>query len=186
MANPEAKSNTNSPGEKRISFRFKYIILPICVLLLSVAFTLYFFRLMPDEIAYRFTLEGEPDGLAGRGLIISLLLGAQLLIVLIAWGITLITSRLRFLYQQSSSLWLKPNRLPLVMGNMLFIPQLILSFTLLDILSYNAYESHIMPLWLFIVIVATIGAIVLGIILVPVVLKAFREMMSQQSEIKKE
>ena len=186
MASARVKSSDNSPDERKISFRLKYIILPICVLLLSVAFSLYFFRLMPDEIAYRFTVDGEPDGRAGRGLITSLLLGAQLLIVLIAWGITLITSRLRFIHQQSSSLWLKPNRLPLVMGNMLVIPQLILSFTLLDILSYNAYESHIMPLWLFIVIVAAIGAIVLGVILIPVVLKTFREMMDQQTKIKKE
>ncbi len=186
MANSEVKSSDSSPDEKRIPFRFKSIILPVCVLLLSVAFTLYFFRLIPDEIAYRFTIEGEPDGQASRTMVVSLLLGAQLLIVLISWSITLVVSRMRFLHQQSSSLWLKPDKLPLVMGNMLVIPQLILSFTLLDILSYNANESHIMPLWLFILVVAIIGIIVLGVILIPVVLKAFREMIDQQTKIKKE
>jgi len=186
MADTEVKSSDDSPGGKIVPFRPKNIILPVCVLLLSVAFTLYFFNQLPDEIAYRFNIDGQPDDFASRTFVVSLLLGAQLLIVLISCGIALLVGRMRFLYQQSSNLWLKPERLPLVMGNMLVIPQLILSFTLLDILIYNANDSHVMPLWLFIVIVAAIGAIVLGIILIPVVLKAFREMMNQQKDVKKE
>jgi len=186
MANARVKSSDNPTDEKKPSFRFKHIILPVCVLLLSIAFTLYFFRLMPDEIAYRFTTNGEPDNFASRSFVISLLLGAQFLVVLISWGIVLVVGRLRFLKEESSSLWLKPDKLPLLMGNMLVIPQLILSFTLLDILSYNANDSHIMPLWLFILIVASIGAIILGVILIPVVLKTFREMTDQQTGAKKE
>ena len=186
MAETELNGGNSSPDGKIVPFRFKNIILPICVLLFSVAFTLYFFNQLPDEIAYRFTIDGEPDDFASRTFVVSLLLGAQLLTVLISWGIALFVSRMRFFSSQDSNLWLKPERLPLVMGNMLVIPQLILSFTLFDILSYNSSNSHVMPLWLFIVIVAGIGAIILGIMLIPVVLKAFRDLMNQQKDIKKE
>ena len=83
MANARVKDSDDPTDGKKPSFRLKHIMLPVCVLLLSVAFTLYFFRLMPDEIAYRFTVDGEPDSYAGRTLVVSILLGIQFLIVLI-------------------------------------------------------------------------------------------------------
>jgi len=52
------------------------------------------------------------------------------------------------------------------MGNILALPQLIILFAMLDILSYNSYQTHILPMWLFLIVVlglATAGLLALGI-----------------------
>lgn len=49
------------------------------------------------------------------------------------------------------------------MGNMMALPQIVLGFVMLDIFIYNSYRIHIMPLWIFAVIVMGAGVIVLGI-----------------------
>ncbi len=50
-----------------------------------------------------------------------------------------------------------------LMGNMMALPQIVLGFVMLDIFIYNSYRIHIMPLWIFAVIVMGAGVIVLGI-----------------------
>ena len=49
------------------------------------------------------------------------------------------------------------------MGNMVALPQIILCFAMLDIFSYNSYQMHIMPLWVFALIIMGLGGIILGI-----------------------
>ena len=49
------------------------------------------------------------------------------------------------------------------MGNMVTLPQIILIFAMLDIFLYNAYQVHLMPLWIFALMVMVLGGIVLGV-----------------------
>ena len=51
----------------------------------------------------------------------------------------------------------------MVMGNMIVLPQIILCFAMLDIFSYNSYQIHLMPLWVFALIVMGLGGMALGI-----------------------
>ena len=83
---------------------------------------------------------------------------------------------IRSLSENREILWVQPEGLLLFMGNMPAIPQLILAFALADIFSYNALDTHIMPLWLFSVIVLVIGAVVIGRFAIPVFLRALRGM----------
>jgi hypothetical protein len=53
------------------------------------------------------------------------------------------------------------------MGNMIVLPQIVLGFVMLDIIIYNSYRIHLMPLWVFALIVMGIGGIILGRILFP-------------------
>jgi hypothetical protein len=50
-----------------------------------------------------------------------------------------------------------------LMGNMVALPQIILGFAMLDIFSYNSYQIHLMPLWIFALIVMGLGGMALGI-----------------------
>ena len=50
-----------------------------------------------------------------------------------------------------------------IMGNMVALPQVILTFAMLDIFLYNAYEIHLIPLWVFAVVVIVLSGIILGI-----------------------
>ena len=49
------------------------------------------------------------------------------------------------------------------MGNMIALPQIILCFAMLDIFSYNSYQIHLLPLWLFALIVMIMGGVIIGI-----------------------
>ncbi len=79
--------------------------------------------------------------------------------VAITWGITKLAARFR----QPDGIWIKPERMLLLMGNMVALPQVILCFAMLDIFSYNSFQIHIMPLWVFALIIMGLGGIILGI-----------------------
>ena len=80
----------------------------------------------------------------------------------LVWGMTRLAAR----FQQPESGGVTPAGLLLVTGNMVALPQIILCFIVLDIFSYNAYQIHLMPLWVFAVIVMVLGGIIMGVFFV--------------------
>ena len=146
-----------------LAFHWGYIIAPMVILLLSIIFTAYFYPRLPVELAYHFQSDGSPDRWLSRGMIILWMLLPQLFFTLLAgvltWGVT----RLSTLFRQPERTWIKPERILLIMGNMIALPQVILCFAMLDIFSYNSYQIHIMPLWIFALIIMVLGGIILGI-----------------------
>ena len=154
-----------------MSFHWKYVILPVAVLLLSIILTACFYHLLPAEVAYHFE-DGSPDNWMSRGTIIAWMLIPQfffaLLAVLIVWGTTKLSTR----FHQVDNAAVE--RVLPIMGNMVALPQIILSFAMLDIFSYNAYQTHIMPLWVFALIVMVLGGIVLGVFFFSVVRRVWR------------
>ena len=147
-----------------LSFRWSYIILPLVILLLSIILVVYFYRQLPAEVAYHFKPDGSPDGSPiSRGAIILWSLVPQLLLTLLAGAITWGITKLGTLFQQTATTEIKLERVLLLMGNMIALPQIILCFAMLDIFSYNSYQIHIMPLWVFALIIMGLGAIVLGV-----------------------
>ncbi len=59
------------------------------------------------------------------------------------------------------------------MGNMVALPQIILCFAMLDIFSYNSYQIHIMPLWVFALIIMGLGGIILGVFFIRAIQQAW-------------
>ena len=167
---PTESDNKTIP-EKNISFRWKYILLPVAILSLSIILTAYFYHLLPPEVAYHFE-DGSPDKWMGRGATIAWMLIPQfffaLLAAVIVWGTTKLSARFR----QAENVAVK--RVLSLMGNMVALPQVILGFAMLDIFSYNAYQTHIMPLWIFALIVMVLGGIVLGVFFFSVIRRVWR------------
>jgi uncharacterized membrane protein len=157
-----------------LAFHWSYVILPVVILLLSIILTAYFYHRLPDEVAYHFQSDGSPDGWLGRVAIILWLLIPQLLLALmaaaIAWGI----AKLSALFRQPESAWIKPERILLIMGNMVALPQSILCFAMLDIFIYNSYQIHILPLWVFAAIIMTLGGLILGIFFIQTLRRTLR------------
>lgn len=146
-----------------LAFHWSYIVLPLIIFLLSIILTAYFYSRLPGEVAYHFKSDGSPDEWQSRGAIILWMLLPQLVLILMAgavtWGITRLSARFR----QVESTWIKPERVLFIMGNMIALPQVILGFALLDIFSYNSYQIHLLPLWVFALIIMGLGGIILGI-----------------------
>ncbi len=156
-----------------LPFGWGYIILPLAILSLSIILTAYFYHQLSTEVAYHFKLDGSPDRWLSREMITLWLLVLQLLLTLVAgaivWGIT----KLGVLSRQSGSAWIKPERILSLMGNMIALPQIILGFAMLDIFSYNSYHMHIMPLWVFALIIMGLGGIILGIFFILAIRRAW-------------
>ncbi len=151
------------------AFHWSYILLPVVILLLSIVLTVYFYHLLPLEVAYQFQSDGSPDRWLSRGAIILWSLLPQLFLALLAgattWGIT----KMGALFGQLESLRIKLEKMLSIIGNMIALPQIILCFAMLRIFSYNSYQIHLLSLWVFTLIIMGLGGIILGIFFVQVI-----------------
>jgi len=158
----------------RLAFRWQYLLLPVCVLFLSIILTAYFYHLLPVEVAYHFESDGSPDRWLSRGTILLWLLLPQFFFTLLAAAITWGVAKLSAIFSQPGSSRVQPGRILLLMGNMVALPQTILCFAMLDIFSYNSYQIHIMPLWIFALIVMGLGGIGIGIFFIQAISQTWR------------
>ncbi|MFC2056125.1 DUF1648 domain-containing protein [Chloroflexota bacterium] len=146
-----------------LTFHGSYILLPVVILLLSIILIAYFYRLLPVEVAYHFQSDGSPDRWLSRGVIVLWSFWPQLFLTLLAgattWGIT----RLIAQYIQPEGTGIKPKRIISLIGNMIALPQIILCFAMFRIFNYNSYQIHLLPLWVFTLIIMGLGGIILGI-----------------------
>lgn len=155
-----AKKTTTT---ENLAFHWKYIVLPVSVFLLALVLAAYFYHLLPAEVAYRFNPDDSPRGWLNREIIILLVLGPQLLLSLTAGAITWGTAKLGPQASQSAGDLIKPEKIILLMGNIIALPQIVLGFVMLDIFSYNVYGIHLMPIWLFALIVMALGGVIMAI-----------------------
>ncbi len=144
-----------------LSFRWRYIIIPVTILFLAIFLAAYFYHQLPTEVAYYFKPDGSPDRWLSREMAIVWSLTPQLFLVLLATAIVWGTTKLSSLFWQAESTVVK--RILSLMGNMMALPQIILLFAMLDIFSYNSYGTHTMPIWIFALIIMGLGGIILGI-----------------------
>jgi uncharacterized membrane protein len=145
--------------EKKIAFRWTFIIVPLALLFISLVLTAVFYSQLPSRVAYHFQ-DSSPDRWLSRGAFVAWLIMPQFLFTLLAF----LTVRLVLL---SARYWPLDNTvirkvLP-VMGNMFALPQAILTFAMLDIFLYNAYQIRLIPLWIFTIIILVLGVVVLGV-----------------------
>jgi uncharacterized membrane protein len=152
------KINTDNTDNK-ITFRWTFIILPVVLFFISLILTAIFYQQLPTQVAYHF--QGDsPDKWLNRGAFVAWLLIPQFFFTLLAF----IVVRLVLL---SARYWPAENklmrRLLPVMGNMIALPQIILTFAMLDIFLYNAYEIRMISIWVFTTIIMALGVIILGV-----------------------
>jgi len=150
-------------SKQTIPFRWTYIVLPVGILLLCIILAGYFYHLLPTEVAYHFQ-DGSPDKWMSRGAIIAWMLTPQFFFALLAGAIVWGVIKLSAHFQQAVSTGVE--KMLSLMGNMVALPQIILGFAMLDIFSYNSYQIHLMPLWIFALIVMGLGGMALGIFFV--------------------
>jgi hypothetical protein len=139
----------------------------------------FFYRLLPTEVAYYFKSDGSPARMMGRGLVILLALLPQFFLSLLAGALVWVVTRISARALSSGPTWIGLGRIMMLMGNMVVLPQLILGFVMLDIFSYNSYQIHLIPLWLFAIIVMGLGGMALGIFFIYFLMRA-REVSQQQ------
>ncbi|MFC2006753.1 DUF1648 domain-containing protein [Chloroflexota bacterium] len=152
----------NQTTKPPLAFHWGYIILPLVILFLSIIVTIYFYHLLPAEVAFHFKADGSPARWQNRGVIILIVILPQLFLTLLAWIVTWGTI-MAIQFRGPENSWIRLESVLLLMGNMIALPQTIFFFAMLDIFSYNSYQIHLIPLWLFALIVMGLGSIILGI-----------------------
>jgi len=164
-----------------VTFRWRYICVPLAIFLLSIILSALFYNQLPVEVGYHFKADGTPDRWFSREMAMVWMLAPQFLLTLLAgiltWGIT----KLNILSGQIEGLWMKPQTLLFLMGNIVALPQIVLGFAMLDIFSYNSYQIHIMPTWAFLLILGLV-TVALGLLLVFIVSRARRQVISQSKD----
>jgi len=155
-----------------LPFRWSYIMVPLAILSLSIILSAYFYHLLLAEVAVHFKVDGTPDRWLSREMTMVWVLMPQLLLVLlagaIAWGITKLAAR----FWQPRGTRTNLETILSLMGNMIALPQIIVCFAMVDVFSYNSYQTHIMPMWVFLLVILGLVTISLGIFLVSILLKA--------------
>jgi hypothetical protein len=149
--------------------------------LLCLAIFAYFFHLLPAQVAVRFDPDGTPAGFLSRGAAMLWVLLPQLLLVLLAAGIAWGVARLDAVLGWAKSSSVKAWQIVSFMGNIIALPQLILLFAMLDILGYNSYQTHLLPMWIAWLVILGLATIALVLVAVFIYLRAKRAM-SQPDE----
>jgi uncharacterized membrane protein len=158
----------------RLSFRWSYIVAPVVVFLLSLILFASFYHMLPAEVAVRFDVDGAPEMWLGRVATMLWMLLPQLLLVLLAWGVAWGATRLDTRWGWARGGGVKAGRIVSFMGNILALPQLIILFAMVDILSYNSYQTHILPMWIFMIVILGLATIFLAVLAVIIFLRARR------------
>jgi len=150
---------------KRLTLHWSYIISPAVILFLSILLAIYFYYHLPAEVALNFRGDSHSDQWLSREITIVLFLVPQFLLTLLAIAITWGVAKLSTMLSQESNIQTKQKRILVLMGNIFVLPQLILCFAMIDIFSYNSYQIHIMPMWIFLLIAMGLATIILGLFL---------------------
>ncbi|MDD5288807.1 MAG: hypothetical protein PHY28_06850 [Dehalococcoidales bacterium] len=162
-----------APAEKHVKtgFRLSFVALPIVILIIAAGIIIYFYGKLPNEVAYSFGSDDLPTAWLSRSEIILWAFIPQLLLALLAVVITYGASNISSLFKQGEDTGIKLDAILLVMSNMVVIPQLILVFAVLNIFSYNAFQTHISFIWAFVLTVAVLGIVLLSIFFVHAIRK---------------
>lgn len=145
---PNEKQTAESPASRDRTLRWRYFIVPLVILALSLIITAVFYRQLPAETAVRFDLSGIPKVWFSRTTTVVLMLVPQVLLALVSLVVAWVTARFSDqlgLKQEASA---RLRYIMLFVSNAVALPQFVLFFTMLDIFSYNAYQQHILPMWL--------------------------------------
>jgi uncharacterized membrane protein len=164
--------------DKKTTFRWTFIVLPVVLFFISLVLTAIFYQQLPTQVAYHF--QGDsPDMWLSRGAFVAWLLIPQFFFTLLAF----IVVRLVLL---SARYWPAENKLMKkilpVMGNMIALPQIILTFAMLDIFLYNAYQIRLIPIWVFTTIIMILGVIILGVFFFQTIRQARRQRVKTHQE----
>lgn len=162
-------TDKSTRDRSKLTFRGKYIRLPVLVLLVSLILAVLCRALLPQELAFSFRSSAD-ERLIARSTFLAWTLAPQFFLVLLGSAIVMGVIKMSARFPQSASGTV--SRLLSVMGNMVALPQAILSFAMLDIFLYNAYGIRVIPLWVLVLLVMILGVLILGTFFVRAVQQA--------------
>jgi uncharacterized membrane protein len=160
-------------SQPALPLRWRFVALPLLVLVAVVAAAVCFYRLFPAQVAYQFAADGSGDRTVGRAPLVLALVAPQFLLALVAAGVAHIVARVgtRFVQDGNTSA-AAVESITTVMSNMVVLPQLVLGFAMINIFVLSAYDVRLPPLYVSAMVVMLGGGAVLGLLFLRAVQQA--------------
>ncbi len=181
MFSPKKTVSESNPGEPpppadnsvaKSKLRWSYFFLPLLILVVSVILMVYFYGKLPAHVAWQLNSINSPT--IGRTQIALWAVVPQILLALLAFLIAYGATRIGDLFKEASESGIQLDSILLVMSNVVIIPQLILTFAMLRIFSYNSFQTNIDFVWWISLAVIIVGIILLSVFFI----RAFVKMSS--------
>jgi hypothetical protein len=156
------------------AFRWRYVALPVFMAVVSAALGAVFRARLPFPTAYFFAADGSPDAFAIPELFIFWVLffqsGLALGAITVTWAVSWLARR--FLRPEAAAV--SPQKIMMLTGNMVALPQVIILYYMLDVFLYNTGQGHLpVSVLVFALIVMLAGGVVLGFFLLQMVRQAW-------------
>ncbi|MCL2140552.1 MAG: hypothetical protein FWH42_02575 [Dehalococcoidia bacterium] len=153
-----------SPSEKSHlipAFRISFVIAPATLAVFAIILSACVFGALPASIDYRFTSEGVGRNSMSSIIFVLVLSAIQVICAIIAWGTVSIIVRLSHNYFRDEAPLFKLDGFIMLMSNMVLLPQVILSYFMLDTYIYALWEKHLIPVTTFAFAVIIIGSLII-------------------------
>jgi uncharacterized membrane protein len=162
-AAPEAERRPKA-AVQALPFRWRFVVAPFLVMLISVVAAAYFYRLLPPQVPYHFAADGSGDRSVSRGSLVLALVAPQVLLALVAAAVAHIVARVgaRFV-RDGNSPGAAVESVTTVMSNMVVLPQVVLCFAMFNLFVLNAYGVQLPPMYVVAMVVMLGGGVVLGL-----------------------
>jgi uncharacterized membrane protein len=145
----------------RLVFRLSYVITPVLLCIASLVTAVVFTFYLPARLAFRFDQNGSPVIYMSKPLFVMLMVTAQILCAVAAWGIAEIVVRMGKSAFLTSPPQFKLDNMVFLMCNMILLPQVILAYIMLDVFIYGVWTRHLISLGIFSILTLAFGSIVI-------------------------
>ena len=149
--------------------RWTYFLVPLLILAVSVILTVYFYGKLPAQVDWQLNAANSPT--TSRGQLALWAIVPQALFTLLAFVIGYGATRIGDLFKEAAASGIRLESILLVMSNVVIIPQLILTFAMLRIFSYNSFQTNVEFVWWVSLAIILIGIIALSIFFIRALMK---------------
>jgi uncharacterized membrane protein len=172
------KKTAPEPGEPPLSaektdnktrLRWTYFLVPLLILAVSVILTVYFYGKLPAQVDWQLNAANSPT--ISRGQLSLWAIVPQALFTLLAFVIGYGATRIGDLFKEAAASGIRLESILLVMSNVVIIPQLILTFAMLRIFSYNSFQTNVDFVWWVSLAIILIGIIALSVFFIRALMK---------------
>jgi uncharacterized membrane protein len=158
----------------RLPFKWKYILAPLVLLVIAVVAALLYYGKLPFQMPYHFDSNGAPDGWILPQFALMIGIGIQVVLVIISFLIIQATRRMATLVTAGEST-VKPETIITITGNIPAFLQIVFLFLMVDIF-YNAiYFKHLIPMWVFLIIVIVLATVAFIAFSVYIAIRALKQ-----------
>jgi uncharacterized membrane protein len=154
-------SKTQATQAFPLAFRWSYVAAPISLAIICLIIAVAFVSYLPSPLGFRFNSDGAVRMFMNTYTFIALMIAAQIVCALAAWGIANTIISMGHNAFKTSQPQVSLDAYISLTSNMVLLPQMILAYIMLDAFIYGVWTRHIVSVGLFSILTIVIGSLIL-------------------------